>query len=382
MNDIHASTLARNGCLLFLLLIISPALFAQRYNISYAPNSQEGLLLQLIEQLEGVSKLQQMDSFLQRFPNHPSVPWILAFQQDYYAKEGDAGKALAAGERLFLLNPDDLETAVLNQKMAEQKGDPQKVEKWGQAATAAAQKFLAAPKPFYIAAAEWDKRLQYAGGLVAKAEYDIYKRGVDALRPEERIRIFDELLTKNPKSFYAVQALPHQMRAYRALGNNVKALEIGERMLAKDAENEEALIVVGQIWLDRRSNYGRVAAIANRLLSLGQASRKDGYIQEDWDKRRGFFIGAAHQLLGTAHVFQNNFLDGDKSFKAALPYLKGDPQAEASALFYIGWCNYYLENYKEAAAYFKACIRIPGPFQRQATKQLDGMKRERRIVEN
>jgi hypothetical protein len=44
--------------------------------------------------------------------------------------------------------------------------------------------------------------------------------------------------------------------------------------------------------------------------------------------------------------------------------------------------NYYLEKYKEAANYFKMCMAIPSPFQIQAQRQIDGMKRERRILKD
>lgn len=377
------SPLAAKSILLLALLTLPLAAQSQRYHITYAPNTQEALLLQLIEQLDGAAKVQQMEDFLTRYPTHPSVMWVLSYLQVYYGKGENLDKAIAAGEKLFALQPDDLEAAVNNQKLAEKKNDPALITKWTDLATLAAQKLLGAPKPFYVPQEEWNKRLEYAGGLISQADYAIFKKAIAEEKPAERVKIFDELLIKAPNSIYAIQAYPHMMRAYRSMGNNDKALFMAEKILAKDINHEEALLLVAQIWLDRRQNYPRVLTIANRLLALGQGSKKpDGISEDDWSKRRGFYVGAAYQMIGSAQVFQNNFEQADRAFRSAIPYIKGNAQAEASAYFYIGWSNYYMEKYKEAANYFKMCIGIPSPFQSQAVRQIEGMKRERRIIED
>jgi tetratricopeptide (TPR) repeat protein len=360
----------------------TPVMLAQRYNITYAPNSQEGLLLQLIEQLDGAAKVAQMEQFLQRYPSHPSVSWIYAFLQDYYTKHNHIDKALDAGEKLCQLNPDDLETAVNNQKLAEKKGDPALIEKWTAIATQAAQKMIGTQKPFYVNQEEWNKRIDYAGSLIAQSDYQLYKAAMDAEKPAEKIKLFDELILKNPNSFYALQALPHMMRANRSMGNNDRATQIAERILAKDPDHDDALLMIAQVNLDRRTNYPRVLTVANRLLTLSQASRKpDSFSEQEWQQRRAFYAGAAYTIQGNAYVFQNNFTQADKAFRAALPFIKGNAQAEGSAYFYLGWSNYYLENYKEAAQFFRICLGYQGPFQAQAQKQLDGMRRERRLIE-
>jgi len=340
-------------------------------------------MLQLIEQLDGASKVQQMEDFLKRYPTHPSVAWIYAYMQDYFTRTNDVDRAIATGDKLFALNPDDLETAVNNQRLAEKKGNPELTAKWTELATKSAQKLLGAPKPFYVTQEDWDKRLAYAGGLINQGDYTLYKKAMEAEKANERIQLFQELIKQAPDSVYTVQALPHLMTTYRTAGMNDQALSVAEKILAKDVNHEEALLTVAQVNLDRRTNYPRVMTVANRLLTLGQESKKpESFSKEEWDKRRAFYAGAAYTILGNANVFQNNFEAADRAFRAALPYLKGNTQAEASAYFYIGWSNYYLEKYTEAAAYFKLCIALPSPFQQQAVRQIDGMKREKRIFED
>lgn len=368
---------------LITLLVSTTPLSAQRYNISYTPNSEEGLLLQLIEQLDGPAKVTQMDAFLARYPKHPSVSWIYAFQQDYYTKSNEIDKALEAGAKLCQLNPDDLEAAVNNQKLAEKKGDAALVEKWKGAANSAAQKLIGTQKPFYISQDEWNKRLDYAGGLIADSDYRLFKKATEAERATDKIKLFDELISKNPNSIYAANALAPLMNAHRSVGNNDRALQLAEKLLAKDPDQDEALLMVGQIYLDRRANYGRVQAVANRLLALGRSETvPPGFSAETWQRRRGYYVGAAYMMLGTASVYQNQFAQADASLRNALPYIKGNVQAEGFTYFYLGWSNYYMEKYKEAAAFFRTCLALPGVFQTQARHQLDGMIRERRISQD
>jgi hypothetical protein len=40
-----------------------------------------------------------------------------------------------------------------------------------------------------------------------------------------------------------------------------------------------------------------------------------------------------------------------------------------------------MEKYKEAGNWFKQCLAIQSPFQSQAARHLDGLRRERRIFE-
>jgi tetratricopeptide (TPR) repeat protein len=353
---------------------------AQRYHISYAPNSQEGLFLQLIEQLDGDAKITQMEAFLSKYPQHASSAWVLSYLQEYYSDKGDIEKAINAGEKLLALHPEDLEAALLNQKLAVRNGDPALVRKWGEAAKEAARQLAASKGQAVATASNFKDRQEYATGVVANAEYDTYKTAAEADKPELRVRLLEAFLKEYPKSTYVTPAMLTLMNAYRVTGAAQKALDIAEKLLSQDANNESALVTVAQAWLDRRSNYPRVISICNKLIATYSKPPAAG--DTDFEKRKAIFAGAAYQMLGYAYVFQNQFEDADRNLRLGLVFAKGNPQIEAGLLFYIGYSNYYLEKYTVAADFFRQCIAIPSPFQDKAQKQIAGMKLERRIPED
>ncbi len=382
--SIAFSSMARLPVLLSVLMLAAPQpiLYGQKYQISYAPNSQEGLLLQLIEQLDGEAKVGQMHAFLERYPTQASVSWIYSYMLNYYSARNDVDKALQAAEKLCALNPDDLEAALTGQKLADQKKNPELSEKWKAIASAAAKKVIDSKKPFQVPARDQVQSLENAGNVLAQGEYLVFQKAIATEQPTERIKLLEDLVSKNPNSPYVEQALMYMMRAHRNAGNNDRALQLAEKILAADPDNDEALLMVAQVNIDRRANYGRVVTVANRLLNLSQSSlAPPGTPKDEWLRRKAYFAGAAYSIIGLVHVYQNQFQMADKALRAALPYVKGNPQAESSTYFYLGWSNYYMENYKDAAQFFRSCLAIPGPLQSQAQRHLEGMVRERRVVQ-
>jgi tetratricopeptide (TPR) repeat protein len=215
--------------------------------------------------------------------------------------------------------------------------------------------------------------------VVANTEYDAYRAAVDAERPEVSIRLIEGFLKTYPNSRYAGPALLPLMNAYRVTGANQKALDTAEKVLASDPDQEQALIIVAQVLLDRRANYPRIVAICNKLLAAYQNAAPGS---ADVEKRKALVTGLAYQILGYAHVFENKFEEAERYLRLGLPYAKGNPQTEAGLLFYIGYANYYLEKYAAAAEYFRRCLDIPSAFQEQAKRQIFRMRQERRIQEN
>src|SRR6266851_7157867 len=101
--------------------LVQPGL-AQRYSANANPDSPEGRFLDLISlQSDGAKKLALIEQFPQRFPRHPAVSWAYEQLQLAAMQASQWDKALAFGERLAQINPDDIEVAQLNIKAAESK---------------------------------------------------------------------------------------------------------------------------------------------------------------------------------------------------------------------------------------------------------------------
>src|SRR5205823_247759 len=127
-------------------------------------------------------------------------------------------------EKLSQVNPDDLEAAQVNLKVAQSKGDPTTVKLWTDYVARVSQRILESPSPKDPdQLEEWKRRTAIASQFAVHDEYAIYKKAADSADPKEQIKLLDELLKRNPDSTYLPQALLMYLNAYRAIHDNNNA---------------------------------------------------------------------------------------------------------------------------------------------------------------
>lgn len=247
---------------------------------------------------------------------------------------------------------------------------------------AIAPKVATGKQPADIDAAMWKESVDVAKGLLEQEEYAEFAKAVETQDQNEKIRLLENFQRAYPKSRYSDRIWPQLLSAHRITGDTNKALQIAEKMMIADPNDLDALIVSAQIMLERKISYTKVIANSNRVLQvLATKPRPEGQSAADWEKRRSYYLATANLLLGNASVNTNAFASADRYLRAALPYFRGAEQTQAGILFYLGWTNYHLENYKEAANFFRACVNLGGAFGDQAMQNLTALKAERRIVE-
>jgi TolA-binding protein len=95
-----------------------------------------------------------------------------------------------------------------------------------------------------------------------------------------------------------------------------------------------------------------------------------------WSKKKAVLSGRAYWMIGRASMQADRYREADSSFRAALPYLKGDNQMTSDALFYLAWANYEMRNYSDAMRFNTECMRIEGPYRAQAAKNLEVFRAE------
>src|SRR5260370_11690933 len=144
----------------------------------------------------------------------------------------------------------------------------------------------------------------------------LYKQAAEA-SPRERIRLLDELVRRNPGSAYLPQALGLYMQAYRILGEHQHAPEYAEKILAKDDQNEDAILVAAEEYLERKSpNAVRYAA---KLIALMRTKPRPATVrEEDWTKKRADYTGAASWIVGATYISTNQFAEAERMFRHAL----------------------------------------------------------------
>ncbi len=364
-----------------LALLVLPVA-AQRYSANANPESAEGQFIELIGlQSDEAKKLALVEQFTQRFPRHPAVSWAYEQLQLAAIQAGDWDKALAFGERLAQLNPDDIEVAQINIKAAESKGDRTSVKLWSDYMSRINQRVLDAPPPKDPEQLEeWKRRTASAAQYAVRDEYAIYKKAFDSSDPKQQVKLLDELLKRNSDTIYLPQALVIYLNAYRSLGDNNNAMLTAEKILKTDQNNEDALLTAAEGHLRRGGASDKVMAYSARLVQLMATKKKPGIArQEDWDRKKAYYTGTAHWMMGNIYINQNRFGPADSELRVALPLLRHAEQSSATILFYLGWSNYKLENYTEAVRFFKQCMAIPSQYQEQAIKNLSVIKNEQGI---
>jgi len=354
---------------------------AQRYAANAHPDSPEGQFIELINlQSDEAQKLALIEQFAQRFPKSLAISWAYEQIQNAAMQAGQWDKALAFGEKLEQLHPDDVDTALLNIKAAESKGDKTSAKLWSDYVQRIAQRVLESPPPKDPELLEeWKRRTAIASQYAVQDEYSIYKKALDSGDPRQKIKLLDDLLKRNPDTQYLPQALVIYLNSYRALGDSKNSLLYAERILRSDQHNEDALLIASEAYA-RSGAPEKVVAYSSRLIDLMKTKSKPAIVrQEDWDRKKAFYTGSAYWMIGNVHINQNRFTQADTALRAALPLLRQSEQSEASVLFYLGWANYKMENFAEAVRFYKQCMAFRGQFQEQAAKNLSVIRTEQGI---
>ena len=249
---------------------------AQRYTADVDPGSPEGYFIDLISlQPDQAKKQALLEQFVQRFPRHQAVSWAYEQLQSFALQAGQWDRALDFGEKLEQINPDDVETANLNIKAAESKGDRTTVKLWSDYVQRINQRILdSAPPKDPELLEEWKRRTAIASQYAVQDEYALYKKALDAGDPKQKIKLLDELLKRNPHSQYLPQALLIYLNSYRAIGDNRNAMLCAEKILKLDAANEDALLIAAESYLHSGSAPEKVAAYSARIIELMNTKSK------------------------------------------------------------------------------------------------------------
>lgn len=355
---------------------------AQRYPLTFLRGSTEAEQLELIEhQVDTIRKLQQMDNFLQLYPTHRAVSYLLEWLQSYYARNNKPDKVLQYGARLLTLHPEDFDAVYRMHQAAGQKQDPVLIQEWEARLLDLSEKLVSAPQPAGLDTTIWKQSVEVAKGLLAQREHEQFSRALEASGAKNRTQLLEEFIRKYPDSPYTGQAMPHLMNAYRSTGDAAKAQAVGEKLLSQNPNDPDVLLVNAQMLQERRQHPQKIHSYATRVLNVVNRPKPANYSDVEWEKRKAYYLGSAHLLIGNLYVAQNNYAQADKSLRQSLAYMKGTEEVEAAILFHIGWANYHMENYREAAVFFRQCTVMAGPFSEQANRNLSAMKTERRLVE-
>jgi tetratricopeptide (TPR) repeat protein len=318
------------------------------------------------------SRLKLLNSIVKSYPG-ASATWANEQIFQVYEETGQWDQALETGEKILALDPEDIEIAYKCLKIASQKGDRVLARKWSQVAAGTAASVVSSPKDDETGR----RRLEYARQVRNNLGYLTYQEIASTRDAAKRLDLLEDFLQRNKDSAYRHAAASLYLVTWRESGNGRNSLTAAEKILKLDDSNEDALLIVAGSYQDSQKDPQKLASYANRILVA--INRKDPPVEmkdSEWANKKARLTGAAHWMIGAALLQQNQFGAADKSIRIALPYLKGDTRLTSAALFYLGWANYQMHNYRDAVRFNEQCMSLKGPYQEQAARNLQVIRAE------
>lgn len=355
-------------------------LFAQRHKLTINAETPEGQLLQQIgQEADPAKKTALMEDFASKHPKHEGAGWVLEQLTAAHLKANSFDQALAAGEKLIALDPDDVVTSHNCLKAAEGKKDPDLIKKWAANTSKLARKAASAPEPSEADAKEnWKANVDYAKQVDTYTEYALYAAVLATQDPAKKIMLFEALQSQNPKSEYIAKTEDPYFLALRQAGQNDKALELAERVLETRQDNEDMLLVVADKYMKGKTPTDKQKTIdySNKLAQvMGARQKPEGVSDADWTKRKNLMMGMGFWMAGMTYAKDNKSKETDEALRQALPLIQDTVQLAEPALFQLGLANYNMgkatNNKKllgEALNFNRRCAALKGSLAGQATK--------------
>ena len=368
---------------LLVALVLTGGLLAQRHKANINTETPEGQALQQIgQEPDDAKKLALCEKFTEDYPKSENLAWVYTQMQPLYVKANQPDKAIEIGDKLIALDPDDLETALATLKATEAKKDPDLVKKWSNATSQAAQKVIASPQPKDEDEVEdWKKRVDYAKQVNTYSEYSLDAMALQTPDPHKKLDLIEALYDRNPQSQYVGQLLPLVPQALQQVNDPDRATAFAEKVLAKDPNNDDMLLMAANGYSQKGKEPDKVIAYSKQLIDvLSNKSKPDGVSDADWNNRKTMIIGLAHYWPGKVYYNQKKYGPADKELRAALPLVENNAALKPEVLFLLGDSAYRLENPVDALKYFQQCAAIKSRYQAQAAKNVTVIKTQYHAV--
>src|SRR5579884_151893 len=300
-------------------------------------------------------QIQALDAYMQAQPNSNFLPCVDEYYAMAYLKQNNYAKVIEYGEKALAAHDQNI-LLLLNMAKA-YVGSAQAVPE-------AFQVIMLAPgelrtetpnaRPANATDAEWQKTLSdYQGeakDIVAYMEYAFFSLLPRVTDANQRLQYLDQFTKTYADSSQQGRVDFQYFIAYKMLNNRAKADSYGEKTIAEDPNNVDALNLLAYDYGIGRTNPAK-AALNSKL-------------------------GLAHLTLGYVDFLESprthRIAPAIDQFKTAATLLGGNPDYQAQALFYLGnaYEFAYPPNHRAAAEALERAASLQTPWQGRARELL------------
>jgi hypothetical protein len=367
------------------LWLTGEALGADRHKLDVDPESQDGLLLQRIQQEPTQPrKLALLEKYVSEYAKASSIVWVYEQLLPIYMEANQWDSVIATAEGLLAVDPNDVDSAHDAQKAAEAQNNSELIIKYAELAWDLASRTLEAPKPANPdALPDWTKQTAFAREVLDYSEYALASLAGAQTDDGKRAELTQALQQRNPQSRFLVLTKKPTVIELASL-NPREAIQLAEEGLVKDPDNIDFLMTIADHDMGLERNLPQVLTYSLHILELVQGKPQPPDITaEEWEKKKAKFTGWASWMAGVIYGKQARYGFADRYLRAALGYIQGEHRLLAAAYFYLGYANYALAGELadkgraiEAVKFSKQCADMDSPFRSLALKNLQALRND------
>jgi len=366
------------------LLVVAGAWGMDRHKIDVDPESDDGILLQRIQQEPTQPrKLALLEKFAAQYPKATSIAWVYEQLLPIYWESKQYDKVLATAECLLTVDPLDLDSAHYALQIAEARNDPALIGKYALSSWDIGAKVAQFKRPLDSDdQARWSKQVEFAKELMTYAEYLLSLQIQQEQDAQKKTALIQELENRNSQSQYLATVKKPPVRSEAIPMDSARAISIAIHGIAQDPDNPDYLMTIAENCLRKEEDLQKVLNYSLHLLEVApRRAKPEGFSDDEWEKKRAQYIGAGNWMAGIVYGKQARYGLSDRYLRAALPFIHDKLEALAAAYFYLGYDNYAMAGEQhdkgraiEAVRYSKLCLSIDGPFRSLAQKNLEALR--------
>lgn len=366
-------------------LFLAPSLFADRHKFTIDPESEDGILLQRIQQEPVPARKQALlEKYASQFPRASSIAWVYEQLLPIYKQAKDYQKVIAIGNALLATDANDLYAADDVLRASEASNATELVRIFSQRVWDIASKAVLAPKPSDPDdAVEWNKQIDFAKNVLSYSEFVMATQAAAEPDPGQREALIEALRSRNPNSKFMANTKKQTVIDLATIDPE-KAVVLAEQGLVNDPNNEDFLMTVADYKIAHEKDLPKVLAYSLRILDLMKKKPRPATLSaEDWEKKKNKFTGWAAWMAGVVYGKQGRYAQSDHYLRQALPYIGEAPRLISAAYYYLGYDNYAMAGEQgdraralDAIKYSKLCIGMDSPYRSLARQTIASVRND------